>query len=170
MVRLLRNESLLTASIYDARLESGGVRRNSFPVTQRVSRRPRLNWILLGKSVRPTSDNKHDSPHTSVLFRLLQVLIFYIPSFTEQERTKRTTQTSKMPRRTMERSKPRETEEEEILIDEEPPAVNPYEILGIDDEATGEQVKSAYRKQALKHHPGTTPHFPRSQFLPIAYP
>ncbi|KAL1956921.1 hypothetical protein VTO42DRAFT_6668 [Malbranchea cinnamomea] len=41
----------------------------------------------------------------------------------------------------------------DLLIDDEPPTVNPYEILGIDEKATTEQVKSAYRKQALKHHP-----------------
>ena len=41
---------------------------------------------------------------------------------------------------------------EEVL--EEPPSLaDPYKTLGIDDKATADQVKSAYRKQALKHHP-----------------
>ncbi|KAK6207101.1 hypothetical protein LQW54_007530 [Pestalotiopsis sp. IQ-011] len=31
--------------------------------------------------------------------------------------------------------------------------IDPYELLGIDREATAEQVKSAYRKQALRTHP-----------------
>lgn len=33
--------------------------------------------------------------------------------------------------------------------------IDPYELLGIDREATADQVKSAYRKQALRTHPGT---------------
>lgn len=37
---------------------------------------------------------------------------------------------------------------------EEPPSINPYEVLGIDEKATADAVKSAYRKKALKHHPG----------------
>lgn len=60
-----------------------------------------------------------------------------------------------MPRKTKEKTKSREPEEEDILVDEEPPAVNPYEILGLDENATADQVKRAYRKQALRHHPGT---------------
>ena len=41
-------------------------------------------------------------------------------------------------------------------IDEgEPPVIDPYEVLGIDRDATADQVKTAYRKAALKNHPGT---------------
>ncbi|QIW99729.1 hypothetical protein AMS68_005247 [Peltaster fructicola] len=43
------------------------------------------------------------------------------------------------------------------LLDNEPPTVNPYEILGVDKGATADQVKSAYRRQALKHHPDKAP-------------
>ncbi|WYZ37853.1 hypothetical protein EsH8_II_001359 [Colletotrichum jinshuiense] len=39
------------------------------------------------------------------------------------------------------------------LIEGEPPAIDPYEILELDREATADQVKSAYRKAALKNHP-----------------
>jgi DnaJ family protein C protein 9 len=42
----------------------------------------------------------------------------------------------------------------EDLMDEEPPAIEPYAILGIDKSATADEVKAAYRKTALKHHPG----------------
>ncbi len=45
-------------------------------------------------------------------------------------------------------------EAEEVLIDDSPPSINPYEVLGLDTQASADQVKSAYRKQALKHHPG----------------
>ena len=38
---------------------------------------------------------------------------------------------------------------------EEPPSINPYEVLGVDGKATADAIKSAYRKKALKHHPGT---------------
>ncbi|KAL8421540.1 hypothetical protein RB596_002349 [Gaeumannomyces avenae] len=35
----------------------------------------------------------------------------------------------------------------------EPPAIDPYEELGLERSATADQVKAAYRKAALKHHP-----------------
>lgn len=57
-----------------------------------------------------------------------------------------------MPPKKKENEKPRQ--DEDLLADDEPPSINPYEILGIEEKATAEQVKSAYRKQALKHHPG----------------
>jgi DnaJ homolog subfamily C member 9 len=38
--------------------------------------------------------------------------------------------------------------------DDEPPSIDPYEVLGLDRKATVDQVKSAYRKAALKTHPG----------------
>jgi hypothetical protein len=44
---------------------------------------------------------------------------------------------------------------EEDLIDDEPPAIEPYTILGLEKTATPDEVKQAYRKAALKHHPGT---------------
>lgn len=40
-------------------------------------------------------------------------------------------------------------------MESEPPAVNPYEVLGLERDATPDQVKQAYRKAALKNHPGT---------------
>ncbi|TQN69732.1 DnaJ-like protein subfamily C member 9 [Colletotrichum shisoi] len=38
-------------------------------------------------------------------------------------------------------------------VEEEPPVIEPYEILGLEREATADQIKSAYRKAALKNHP-----------------
>ncbi len=43
---------------------------------------------------------------------------------------------------------------EEKLVEDSPPSIDPYEVLGVDPQATADQVKSSYRKQALKHHPG----------------
>jgi DnaJ family protein C protein 9 len=39
------------------------------------------------------------------------------------------------------------------LNDGEPPTIDPYEVLGLERTATPDQVKSAYRKTALKTHP-----------------
>ncbi|KAF2853112.1 DnaJ-domain-containing protein [Plenodomus tracheiphilus IPT5] len=44
-------------------------------------------------------------------------------------------------------------EEEEVEEDEGPPTIDPYEVLGLRQEATADEVKKAYRKLALKHHP-----------------
>jgi len=44
--------------------------------------------------------------------------------------------------------------DEEDLFDEEPPAVDPYATLGLLKSATADEIKTAYRKAALKHHPG----------------
>jgi DnaJ family protein C protein 9 len=46
------------------------------------------------------------------------------------------------------------------LEDEEPPTIEPYTTLGIEKTATADEVKSAYRRAALKHHPGMRFTFP----------
>jgi DnaJ family protein C protein 9 len=43
--------------------------------------------------------------------------------------------------------------EEDISIDEAPTTINPYTVLGLSEDATPAQIKTAYRKAALKHHP-----------------
>jgi DnaJ family protein C protein 9 len=47
------------------------------------------------------------------------------------------------------------------FFDDAPLEINPYEVLSIEKTATPDEIKSAYRKAALKHHPGmlngTTP-------------
>ncbi|ODA82391.1 hypothetical protein RJ55_00898 [Drechmeria coniospora] len=42
-------------------------------------------------------------------------------------------------------------------VDNEPPAIEPYEVLGLDRDASPDQIKSAYRKAALKNHPDKVP-------------
>ncbi|KAI1267921.1 hypothetical protein F5Y18DRAFT_415468 [Xylariaceae sp. FL1019] len=39
------------------------------------------------------------------------------------------------------------------LLEGEPPTIDPYEVLDLERTATADQVKSAYRKLALKNHP-----------------
>ncbi|KAL5364188.1 DnaJ domain-containing protein [Aspergillus floccosus] len=46
------------------------------------------------------------------------------------------------------------SQDEGLDIPSEPPVdTDLYDILGVQNDATPEQIKSAYRKQALKHHP-----------------
>ncbi|KAF2706293.1 DnaJ-domain-containing protein [Pleomassaria siparia CBS 279.74] len=61
-----------------------------------------------------------------------------------------------MPRQ---RKKERELENDDFFddepqeMDQEPPSIDPYAVLGLEVEATVDDVKKAYRKMALKHHP-----------------
>ncbi|RDL39613.1 Chaperone J-domain-containing protein [Venustampulla echinocandica] len=48
-------------------------------------------------------------------------------------------------------------DDEEDLIDEEPPSIEPYTVLGVEKSATPNEIKAAYRKAALKHHPDKAP-------------
>jgi DnaJ-domain-containing protein 1 len=48
----------------------------------------------------------------------------------------------------------------EDIADGELPVIDPYEILELERSATTDQVKSAYRKAALKNHPGKLRSFP----------
>ncbi|OAA70255.1 DnaJ domain protein [Cordyceps fumosorosea ARSEF 2679] len=41
----------------------------------------------------------------------------------------------------------------EDSVEGEPPSIDPYEVLGLERTATADDVKKAYRKAALKHHP-----------------
>lgn len=36
----------------------------------------------------------------------------------------------------------------------EPPTIDPYDVLDLERSATADEIKRAYRKAALKHHPG----------------
>ena len=46
---------------------------------------------------------------------------------------------------------------EDDLTDGEPPVIDPYEVLGLDRTASPDEIKSAYRKTALKTHPDKAP-------------
>ncbi|KAM0355794.1 hypothetical protein ACHAPU_000181 [Fusarium lateritium] len=45
----------------------------------------------------------------------------------------------------------------EDVLESEPPTIDPYEVLSLEKTATGDQIKQAYRKAALKHHPDKVP-------------
>lgn len=47
--------------------------------------------------------------------------------------------------------------EEDISIDEAPTTIDPYAVLSVPQDATPDQIKTAYRKAALKHHPDKAP-------------
>lgn len=42
----------------------------------------------------------------------------------------------------------------EDVVDGEPPAIDPYDVLDLERSATADEIKRAYRKAALKSHPG----------------
>jgi DnaJ family protein C protein 9 len=50
-----------------------------------------------------------------------------------------------------------EGEEEDITNPSAPTTIDPYAILSVPQDATPEQIKTAYRKAALKHHPDKAP-------------
>ncbi|CAP66699.1 uncharacterized protein PODANS_4_7990 [Podospora anserina S mat+] len=68
-----------------------------------------------------------------------------------------------------------ESDDERVddLTTDEPPTIDPYEVLFLERNATLDQIKSAYRKSALKHHPDkATPENQSSakeKFLEIAF-
>jgi DnaJ family protein C protein 9 len=52
---------------------------------------------------------------------------------------------------------PRDREEEDISTPSAPTTINPYTVLSVPSDATPSQIKTAYRKAALKHHPDKAP-------------
>jgi DnaJ family protein C protein 9 len=62
---------------------------------------------------------------------------------------------AKSSRERKDKADPLVNEEEEDIDEDGPPVVDPYEVLGLEKEASADDVKKAYRKLALKHHPGT---------------
>lgn len=40
------------------------------------------------------------------------------------------------------------------FVNDPPTSIDPYKVLEISEDASEEEVKKAYRRAALKHHPG----------------
>ncbi|KAI9757500.1 MAG: hypothetical protein M1835_000649 [Candelina submexicana] len=59
------------------------------------------------------------------------------------------------------------------LTSDPPTSIDPYETLGLERTATSDQIKTAYRKAALKHHPDKAPTADQSaaheKFLSITF-
>lgn len=69
-----------------------------------------------------------------------------------------------MPRSSKEAAKPpsesgseHDHDERDLSDVEEPPTIDPYKVLGLERDATADQIKTAYRKAALKNHPDKVP-------------
>jgi len=56
------------------------------------------------------------------------------------------------------------------LSDDAPPGGDPYEALGVERDATAHQIKTAYRKAALKWHPGLSRGYHHDSIEPILIP
>ena len=48
---------------------------------------------------------------------------------------------------------PKKSKAKTETFEDPPTTIDPYEILGLEKDASSDQIKSAYRKQALRHHP-----------------
>lgn len=56
-----------------------------------------------------------------------------------------------------------EEEFEELEASDEPPKIEPYTVLGLEKTASADEIKQAYRKAALKHHPDKSPEHLKSE-------
>lgn len=98
--------------------------------------RVRVTCDALGFRLGPTSTKV---PVASTRLQVQNISIHCIPSPRQQHL--RTTETM---------------DSFEDISDDSPPAIDPYEVLGLERTASTSDIKSAYRKAALKHHPGTS--------------
>jgi DnaJ homolog subfamily C member 9 len=44
--------------------------------------------------------------------------------------------------------------DDDLEVDEPPTSINPYRVLSVEKAASPDEIKTAYRKLALRHHPG----------------
>jgi DnaJ family protein C protein 9 len=51
----------------------------------------------------------------------------------------------------------RKASDEDITVDEAPTSIDPYAVLSLTKDASQDQIKTAYRKAALKNHPDKAP-------------
>lgn len=49
---------------------------------------------------------------------------------------------------------PAKVKDQDEIPTEPPTSIDPYEVLSVGEDATDDQIRKAYRKAALKHHPG----------------
>ncbi|KGQ04816.1 DnaJ subfamily C member 9 [Beauveria bassiana D1-5] len=75
------------------------------------------------------------------------------PSFKTRSRVKRASRAEPRTYITNTFAIPPVMSDREDSVEGGPPTIEPYEVLGLERTATADDVKKAYRKAALKHHP-----------------
>lgn len=105
---------------------------------QLITRRVNCKSIVVGSF---RTQNKCISPATPFFLPLHFTLLFsYLTHLSS--RSDLATTTTRMPTKV------------DDLQDDVPNNINPYKVLEIEKSATPDQIKTAYRRLALRHHPG----------------
>ena len=125
-------------------------------------------WLPLASS-QPTHRNASTSsgsqrcakPNTPV------TAIKLVRSNPTSEKCRYVYQTSAISRSTIMSSS---NSDEDIILEDPPAEINPYEVLGVETTATERDIKTAYRRAALKHHPGLLLRSHRKPYLMMPFP
>ena len=121
----------------------------------RSSRRLTLNRRDATQIVQDTSQASHTTLFTSVKRPPSHHTIISLPPVTQLYHETPDLTTTTMPSKTKPSKAPPPSDPLDDLAAEPPTEeIDPYAVLSVARDATDDQIKKAYRKAALKHHPG----------------